>query len=262
MYAAYLASKGYAALALAYFNYDDLPKSLVNYPLENFEAGINWLKARPEVRGDEIAVIGESKGAELALLAGSTFRQIKAVIAISGNGVVFPGVPVAGSNVEQPAWTFQGRPVPFMNRKDLTPDQLKRIQELDWTPPASTLPAVRILLENQAAVEKASMPVENINGPVLLISGKLDPIIPSTTLSDMVMARLKQAKHPFPDRHLNYDNGHVYLLPNFPTTVDHVIHPVTKMDVALGGDAEQRAVAGADAWAQLVVFLHAAFRHR
>jgi fermentation-respiration switch protein FrsA (DUF1100 family) len=106
------------------------------------------------------------------------------------------------------------------------------------------------------------MPVENINGPVLLISGKLDPIIPSATLSEMIMARLKQARHPFPDSHLNYDNGHVYLLPNFPTTVSHVFHPViANLDVPLGGDAEQRAVAGADAWAQIVKFLHATFNH-
>lgn len=55
---ALLASHGYAVLALAYFNYENLPKSLTNIPLEYFETAINWLQAQKTVNPDKIAVTG------------------------------------------------------------------------------------------------------------------------------------------------------------------------------------------------------------
>ena len=41
--AALLASRGYAALALGYFGLEDLPKELINIPLEYFEKAVHWL---------------------------------------------------------------------------------------------------------------------------------------------------------------------------------------------------------------------------
>ena len=73
--AAFLASKGYAALALAYFGFEDLPKSLEKIPLEYFETAIDWLRMQKRVCSDQIAVLGASRGGELALLLGSTFRK-------------------------------------------------------------------------------------------------------------------------------------------------------------------------------------------
>jgi len=81
--AAWLASRGYAALALAYFRFDDLPKELAGIPLEYFGQALNWMSHRPEIASDRIAVMGVSRGAELALQLGSMYPVIKAVVAYS-----------------------------------------------------------------------------------------------------------------------------------------------------------------------------------
>ncbi|MDR3377222.1 MAG: acyl-CoA thioesterase/BAAT N-terminal domain-containing protein, partial [Verrucomicrobiae bacterium] len=173
--AAFLASKGYAALALAYFNYEDLPQTLENIPLEYFGAGINWLGSRKEVRPNEMAVMGGSRGGELALLAGSTFRQIKAVVAIAPSGVRWASV----DDPRQAAWTYQGRPLAFMGIPDWTPGQQKQAEKILRTTPLSLTPLFQMQIEDRAAVEKASIPVEKINGPILLISGDDDQLWPS-----------------------------------------------------------------------------------
>jgi hypothetical protein len=79
--AAWLASRGYAALALAYFRYDDLPPLLEGIPLEYFGSALAWMMQRPEILPDRIAVVGTSRGGELALQLGSMYPQIKAVVA-------------------------------------------------------------------------------------------------------------------------------------------------------------------------------------
>src|ERR1035441_8157735 len=50
--AAWLASHGYAVLALAYFRYQDLPAQLEAIPLEYFERALAWMARRPEISGD------------------------------------------------------------------------------------------------------------------------------------------------------------------------------------------------------------------
>ena len=83
------ASEGFAALALAYFGLDGLPRELVEIPLEYFEGAIAWLKRHPEVNAGRVAVVGNSKGGELALLLGATFpRDVGAVVGYAPSAVV------------------------------------------------------------------------------------------------------------------------------------------------------------------------------
>ena len=70
---AILASHGYAALNLGYFAMEGLPRGLVNIPLEYFENAIRWMRSQPWLRDHFLAVWGESRGGELALLLGATF---------------------------------------------------------------------------------------------------------------------------------------------------------------------------------------------
>lgn len=254
--AAFLASKGYAALALAYFNYEDLPKTLENIPLEYFDTALKWLDARKEVRAGQIAVLGGSRGGELVLLLGATFPEIKAVVAISPSGIIWGGLGGHQDEPEQPAWTYHGRALPFMDSAHLTPDQLERINKAFQTDSNSWPAAFEISMENRDDVEKATIPVHQIHGPVLLISGKDDTLWPSSLMADRVMQQLKEAKHPYRDKILEYEGaGHVFLLPNLPTTVNTVIHPILKMEISLGGEAAPTAAAALDAWKQVVDFL-------
>lgn len=52
--AAWLASHGYIALALAYFRYEDLPSQLESIPLEYFQRALQWMVARPETGDSRI----------------------------------------------------------------------------------------------------------------------------------------------------------------------------------------------------------------
>ena len=71
-----LASRGFATIALAYFGAPGLPDKLVGIEVEAVERAIRWLDGRADVSGDRVAVIGGSRGGELALLAGSLLKQI------------------------------------------------------------------------------------------------------------------------------------------------------------------------------------------
>jgi dienelactone hydrolase len=63
-----LISQGYTLLSLAYFKNPGLPSYLEEIPLEYFEKAFAWLATQPEVISKDIALIGGSKGAEVALL--------------------------------------------------------------------------------------------------------------------------------------------------------------------------------------------------
>lgn len=259
--AALLASRGFAALALAYFAYEDLPKSLESIPLDYFETAIRRLRTRGDVRSDRIAVMGTSRGGELSLLLGATFPEIGAVVANVPSGVMWGGVSAQEGAPEQPSWSYRGRPLPYLSESDLTAEQKKKMAEIPMATPIAYTPWFLAMLENPAAVEKAFIPVERIRGPVLLISGKDDRMWPSTALSEMVMERLQKARHPYPDRHLAYEKaGHFIPIPNLPATVTSVFHPIAKMDMALGGTAPEVAAAAADSWARTLEFLDAAFK--
>ncbi len=109
-------------------------------------------------------------------------------------------------------------------------------------------------------------PVENISGPVLLVSGTDDQMWPSSDLADIAMRRLESKNFKFPFRHLKYqDAGHLILLPFGPRTT-HVIGFKAEgfggMLYSQGGTPKADAEAGADAWRQMLEFLQAAAKNR
>ena len=53
----------FAALALAYFRFQDLPKQLEGIPLEYFGEALAWMKQRPEIDPGRLAVLGTSRKA-------------------------------------------------------------------------------------------------------------------------------------------------------------------------------------------------------
>jgi dienelactone hydrolase len=257
--AALLASHGYSTLALAYFGCEHLPKALVNIPLEYFATALRWLQAQETVRSEHLAVLGWSRGGELALLLGATFPQIKAVIGYVPSGVIWGGLGGESSEPAPSAWSYGGHPLPFV------PERCTRAQLDAWRKggePYPETPLFLINLEDRAVVEAAAIPVEKINGPVLLISGEDDQLWPSTLLSEMAMDRLRKHQHPYPYRHLRYPGaGHLVGYPYVVSTITHRIHPANGVDYAYGGNAKDNAFARADSWSQMLMFLEESFGH-
>ncbi|XP_040831258.1 acyl-coenzyme A thioesterase 1-like isoform X2 [Ochotona curzoniae] len=89
--ASLLAGKGFAVLALAYYNYEDLPKGLETLHLEYFEEAVNYLLSHPEVKGPGIGLLGISKGGELCLTMASFLKGITAAVIINGSVVIIGG---------------------------------------------------------------------------------------------------------------------------------------------------------------------------
>jgi dienelactone hydrolase len=246
-HAALLASHGYAALALAYFNFEHLPQYLHTIPLEYFETALHWLQRRTEVRADRLAVLGVSRGGELALLLGATFPALTAVVGYVPSGVGHASIGVLGA----PSWTYQGEPVPYL----FPPDAATRHEQVTAQEPVALRPWFLGNLEHGEAVAQATIPVERITGPVLLLSGEDDQMWPSPVLAGIAAERLARHDHPYPVRHRRYPGaGHIFALPNLPMpTGTH--HPVRGVRVALGGTPAANARAAAAAWGETLRFL-------
>uniref|UniRef100_A0A914VQ36 Uncharacterized protein n=1 Tax=Plectus sambesii TaxID=2011161 RepID=A0A914VQ36_9BILA len=113
---ALLASKGFAVLSLAYYNFRDLPTNLDEVDLNYFEGAIDWLTSQPYVM-DRIGFIGTSLGSMIAIHCGIRFPKLKAVVGINGfhgltvfapltcNGVPLPTV---GGNLDDVQYTDVG----------------------------------------------------------------------------------------------------------------------------------------------------------
>ncbi len=257
--AALLASHGYAAFALVYFGSEGIPQQLANISLEYFEKGIQWLQQQPQVASDKIGVIGTSRGGELALLLGATFSQVKAVIASAPSGIVHGAV---STNAKLAGWTYQGEPVPFSVGIPNFSDVVNYLFSLITYKPISIRDTFLRELRNKKRVKHATISVENIHGPVLLISGEDDKLWPSTLYADMVVDRLAKHNFPYPFTHLKYRGaGHFVGIPySFPYMPPCIVSlPSGPMVLQFGGTLKDSAFADVDSWQHTLTFLKESF---
>jgi len=230
-----LGSHGLAALAVAYFGVHPLPEELVEVPLDYVEAAMAWLRAQHGVQERRVHIIGRSRGAELALLAGATLGGVGSVVAYVPSGVTWWGWTQRGWS-PSPAWTYRGRRLPCPGR---SPGP-----GFDGT----TGPAFfrELLRQRPAESSAAAIPVETIDGDVLLISGGDDQIWPSTDFAALVQERRRAARRSC--RHLDYPSaGHMIGYPFVPTPT-LVVHEATGRTIPLGGTVHANAAASADSW--------------
>lgn len=195
-----LVEAGLTVFSRAYFGLEGLPKSLASIPLEYFETAFAWLAEQPEVLPGHYALVGGSKGAELALLLGSCYPEVKAVVAFAPGDVVFQGL---SSGKAASSWSDGGKELPYVSFPlTALPAIIKGMRT------GGFLQAYTLALRNTKQVKLASIPVENIHGPVLLVSGGKDEMWPSALMSERLMARLSGAKFASPFEHLALETGH------------------------------------------------------
>ena len=251
--AALLASHGFAALALAYFAAEGLPSTLDRIPLEYFGTALAWLEAQPCVASDRIAVCGCSRGGELALLLGASFPGIKAVVAYVPSGIAWPAYPASGHG----AWTRKGEEI--SHATTLTHEEWDEALA-NGTATKDSFDWYLLPLRDPDYVARTSIPVETINGPVLMISGDADGLWPSTALTEFAVRRFAQMGFPHRVEHLRYeDAGHGIAWPNGPTTTLKSRHPVSGEDMDMGGTPQGTAHARQDSWPRVLAFLREAF---
>ncbi|HWV05498.1 CMD domain protein [Ralstonia sp.] len=261
--AALYASHGYAAFALAYFKAPGLSDYISNTPLEYFERALAWLRKRVEPLHDFVAVSGQSRGGELALLLGATFPEaVSAVIGYVPGAVVHSGQNAADPAVgrEGPTWLYRGQPLPHLWEGNRT---------ATWAPfdegpaPHRHERAIRTALQDADAVARARIRIERARGPVLLLSATDDGSWPSSDYSRMVTAKLAEVRHPYPVQHFDYEGaGHAIVFPYVPTTQLVYAHPVSGRISTGGGEPRANARADAQSWAAVRRFLASAVAAR
>ncbi len=254
-----LASHGYAALALAYFDpsqsqFQPLPATMTLLPLEYFGKAIQWLQSQPGIDPQCIGMMGLSLGGQAALLAGGIFHQVKTIIAISAPIFVY-GVGVSSTEYAS-RWTYQRQPVPFLTN-DFTEFKYDHpFQEAvsNGKDPLPLLPDIKASMEADPELAAATVPVEKIEGSILFITGTFDIVIPSTLYAEIAIDRLKSHDFAYPYRHLiNQGAGHSISFPFLPEWNDKF----NVRGTPFGASAEALARAEAASWPVVLEYLAA-----
>ncbi len=189
-----------------------------------------------------MALSAMSTGGVVALLVGSTFSDIRAVVSIKSSGL------------NSFRFTYRGEPILRLPEMPLTETVRSAVldaqparckpggAEEDWSCfNQSSIFLSRLALHGLGDPMKLAagvIPVERINGPVLLLSGIGDMALPSSLLFEVVEKRLEAHQFPFPHEHVAYPGaGHRLGMPHLPRTDDQFEY------LLLGGNAKDAAAA-------------------
>ena len=188
--------KGYAFLAIGYFKANGTPDILEKIAIEDVHHAIKLASKNEKIDQGKIAIIGGSRGADLALLLGSYYNDIKCVVSIVASNVTFPGNT---NHFTSSSWTYDGKELPFVPVND---EAVPFLMKGDLR---STFEA---MLKDTVAEEKALIDVEKIEGPILLISATEDEIAPTTPMAEKMIARLKNKKFKYNFEHIAIEGKH------------------------------------------------------
>ncbi len=261
-----LSSHGFAVFALGYFGVEGLPPQLHDFPLEYFETAFDWIRSHPNLDSSHVGIYGISRGGELSLIIGAWFSEsVQAIVAAVPSSVI---TGAEGDNLLANAWSYQGKPLaPFAPQA-----QIKSIGEDDrisssmWlnflegdgknsTHPASWLKSYLEGMKDKEAFDAASIPVEKIQAPLMVISGGDDQVWPSALYSSQIEERLRKHESPIYWEHLYYPKaGHRITMPSLPQPAHVIFDPLYKIWFTGGGTVEENRSACQDSWKKLISF--------
>lgn len=190
------ASRGFAVLALPYYSPSTwgpsgpgpaelpaLPRAFADIPVDRLQQARDWLAAQPEVDASRIGVVGTSKGAEFALLAGTRMPWIRAIAAIVPSDVVWEGWGEGTTPGQVSSFAWHGSPLPFVPYEGMAEELAK----------FATGGPVRLRLPQDAGraahperVEAARIRVEDIEAPVFVAGGHDDQVWDSGGMAEAI----------------------------------------------------------------------------
>jgi pimeloyl-ACP methyl ester carboxylesterase len=233
--------EGFACLALAYWGTPETQAWFTEIPLERIERGLRWLASRSETKTHDgrVALVGASRGAELALVVAATFPELVGpVVAYTPSSVVWQGIDLTLPPGEtRSSWTLNGQPLAYVSfMPGVGPSQSN--DGVSW------LPVMDASLDDAEDLDATMIALEKCTGPVLLVSGGDDHVWPTARMCEMLTDRM--ASHGRRDgiRHLHYHKAGHMLFP-YSRPVDS---QVPDMPMDLGGSADDDMAAHADAW--------------
>ncbi|XP_009079920.1 PREDICTED: acyl-coenzyme A thioesterase 1-like, partial [Acanthisitta chloris] len=230
-----LATRGFAALSLPYFDFEDLPKVMKELRLEYFEDAARFLQRHPKVKGPGVGVIGTGKGGELALSMITFLPEVVAAVCISGcssNTIA----DLHYGEMTLPGLCFD------MNKVSISDTGVFDIFEAldDPTNPANS---------------SCTIPIEKAEGHFLFVVGEDDRMWKSSLYAELAIKRLRQhGKENF--ELLSYPGaGHRIDPPSTPfcqVAMDRVL----RVPVLGGGESKAHAYAQEHSWGKIQEFLH------
>ncbi|XP_003505192.1 acyl-coenzyme A thioesterase 1 [Cricetulus griseus] len=232
--ASLLAGKGFAVMALAYYNYDDLPKDMDITHLEYFEEAVNYLLSHPQVKGPGIGLLGISRGGELCLSMASFLKGITAAVIINGSATNIVGKLCYKDETLPPLRVNA-------DRIRVTKDGLSDISDvLSWP--------------IEGPEQKSIIPVERSDTTFLLLVGQDDRNWKSEFYANEIFKRLEAHGKGKPQIIYYPETGHYIEPPYFPLCKAS-LHTYFGMPVVFGGEPRAHAMAQVDAWQKLQTFL-------
>ncbi|MFZ6778933.1 acyl-CoA thioester hydrolase/BAAT C-terminal domain-containing protein [Undibacterium sp. Ji83W] len=191
-----LAARGFATVSYPYYSPNTprgqevpgLPKDFIDIPIDGLDALYQTLAKRDDIDSKRIALMGGSKGAEMALLSASILPWVKSVVAIAPSDLVWEGFAMdrlleAGRHG---SFSYQGKTLPFTPNAGLD-------KAFATTPPV----LAHIYIEGRKAyperAKAARIAVENFKGKLLLIAGGDDQMWPSAEMASNIVASRKAA---------------------------------------------------------------------
>jgi pimeloyl-ACP methyl ester carboxylesterase len=243
-----VAAHGYAVLSLAYFGYtspldgSSLPTDTHELPLEYFGKAIAWLSAQPTVDASKIAMIGYSVGGQAALLTAANYPQVKSVVALSAPTYTWDW------GESDSSFSFKGKPIPWADARAIDglvsgfTDAVSNGQD-----PLPGMPEVVAEVKADPTITAALIPIERIQGSVLLVSGTNDIQLPGPVYGGLAIDRLKTHKFAYPYRLIiGQGAGHIVDFPYAPRLLEIEDG---------GGTQEANAKAGSVMWSALLEYL-------
>ncbi|NWT09891.1 ACOT5 thioesterase, partial [Vireo altiloquus] len=231
--ASLLANHGFATLALAYYQFEDLPQKPNKLHLEYFEEAVNYMLQHPQVKGPGVGLLGFSKGGEVSLAMAAFLKNIMAVASLNGSAVVL-AIPLSYKDKTIPALTLYEHKAKVINSKildysDVTDDPF------------------------QAPGNQSLIPLDKAEAQLLFIVGQDDHIIKNEYYATEVCKLLQaQGKENF--QILSYPGtGHCIDPPFFPL-YPIGSHPVFHKHAVLGGELRAYSKAQVHAWSQIQAF--------
>lgn len=199
--------RGMTVLALAYWNQPGLPDTYAAVPIEPVERAAMWLTGNGY---EKVGLWGISKGAELALLAGTKLtKYISCVIAVCPMHCCMQGID-AKKKRELPcsSWSYRGRELPYasvLTKKGRVLKDFLKYKEVH----------MRSCYEGTLteAPRAALLPVEEIRGPILFLSADHDAMWPAKEAADLMMKRLRKQGFAYSYRHFHYEYASHFLIP-------------------------------------------------
>lgn len=256
--ASLLADESYMVLALAYFGVEDRPASLAGIDLDEIDLAVSWLLDRGNVRGPEVAVIGISRGAELALQLAAGNPDIGPVVAVSPSALRQPGLTSNYSDFTQAAWVRHDQELLFNPSKLGVRDWFGWLWGAVRRQPMRQVESFREDLKHPDRVHRAAIEVERCRGPIMLVSGMVDQLWPSSEFADLIVARLRKHGRGTDVEDVRYAGvGHFaafpFALPGLPPAIQ--MRPASFFAIDFGGVSAAHAAAARDAWSRELDFL-------